>query len=48
MKLLGLSVNRDRRRLKRQAHEVHTLSVRLDAEKAHAQQAGMVPRIRKG
>jgi response regulator RpfG family c-di-GMP phosphodiesterase len=29
----------ERRRLKRQAHEVHTLSVRLDAEKEHAQQA---------
>jgi putative two-component system response regulator len=29
----------ERRRLKRQAHEVHTLSVRIDAEKEHAQQA---------
>ena len=29
----------ERRRLKRQAHEVHTLTVRLDAEKDHAQQA---------
>ncbi len=29
----------ERRRLKRQAHEVHTLAVRLDAEKEHAQQA---------
>ena len=29
----------ERRRLKRQAHEVHTLSVRIAAEKDHAQQA---------
>jgi putative two-component system response regulator len=29
----------ERRRLKRQAHEVHMLSVRIDAEKEHAQQA---------
>lgn len=29
----------ERRRLKRQAHEVHTLSVRIHAEKEHAQQA---------
>jgi putative two-component system response regulator len=29
----------ERRKLKRQAHEVHTLSVRIDAEKEHAQQA---------
>lgn len=29
----------ERRRLRRQAHQVHTLEVRLDAEKDHAQQA---------
>jgi HD-GYP domain-containing protein (c-di-GMP phosphodiesterase class II) len=29
----------ERRRLKRQAHEVHALSVRFEAEKEHAQQA---------
>lgn len=29
----------ERRRLRRQAHHVHTLQVRLDAEKNHAQQA---------
>ena len=29
----------ERRRLRRQVHEVHTLSVRIEAEKEHAQQA---------
>jgi putative two-component system response regulator len=29
----------ERRRLRRQAHHVHTLEIRLDAEKEHAQQA---------
>ncbi|MCG3134629.1 MAG: putative cyclic di-GMP phosphodiesterase [Planctomycetes bacterium] len=29
----------ERRRLRRQAHQVHTLQVRIDAEKSHAQQA---------